>query len=199
MVRCAKCESTLSGKQTKYCSLQCQRSDRPRAAREFYPCLWVSCSTLISKGKYCSRSCATSATNTGSPKRRAHQKTCVVCGSLYQTAPSSRSKTCSKGCAEEHKRSKWTPETLFVVDSTIPRGRVKRWALKWGLLEEKCSSCGIVEWMGEPAPLDLDHINGVRYDHRLSNIRILCANCHRLTETHGGKNIPRMRNLGIVS
>ena len=37
-------------------------------------------------------------------------------------------------------------------------------------------------------PLELDHINGDRYDNRLENLRVLCPNCHSLTPTHRGRS-----------
>ncbi|SDY84000.1 hypothetical protein SAMN05421684_1833 [Asanoa ishikariensis] len=51
-----------------------------------------------------------------------------------------------------------------------------------------CAICGITEWCGLPAPLQLDHTNGVNNDNRLKNLRLLCANCHAQTETFGGRN-----------
>jgi hypothetical protein len=49
-----------------------------------------------------------------------------------------------------------------------------------GILEPKCSNCGIEQWLGLPAPLELDHINGNHDDNSLSNIRIVCPNCHAI-------------------
>lgn len=43
-------------------------------------------------------------------------------------------------------------------------------------------------WNGKEAPLELDHINGVRLDNSLKNLRILCPNCHAQTDTYCGKN-----------
>lgn len=60
--------------------------------------------------------------------------------------------------------------------------------VRHGLLEESCNSCGIREWMGSPAPLQLDHIDGNRLNNVLQNLQLLCPNCHALTPTFGGKN-----------
>jgi len=37
--------------------------------------------------------------------------------------------------------------------------------------------------------LDIDHINGDWSDCKLNNLRFLCPNCHRQTDTFAGKNI----------
>ena len=58
-------------------------------------------------------------------------------------------------------------------------------------MEYKCQKCGISEWLGNPLTLQLDHINGVNNDHRLTNLRFLCPNCHSQTDTYAGKNMGR--------
>ena len=44
-------------------------------------------------------------------------------------------------------------------------------------------ACGITEWMGNPLPFELDHIDGNRSNNCLDNLRMLCPNCHAQTET----------------
>lgn len=60
--------------------------------------------------------------------------------------------------------------------------------------------CELCDWaeMAEDGriPVELDHINGDRYDNRIKNLRILCPNCHSLQSTHRGKNQKR-RGGGI--
>ena len=51
----------------------------------------------------------------------------------------------------------------------------------------KCSCCGVKEWEGKPLFMDLDHKDGNPWNNRLSNIRVLCPNCHRQTETYAGR------------
>ena len=54
--------------------------------------------------------------------------------------------------------------------------------------DKKCESCGLVEWIGLPIPLELDHVNGDRTDHRLHNLKIVCPNCHAQTTTYRALN-----------
>lgn len=78
---------------------------------------------------------------------------------------------------------------MFVAQSVISRSSVKRKILKDDLIEYKCNRCGNDgNWMGELLTLQLDHINGIRDDNRLENLRFLCANCHTQTKTFTGKN-----------
>jgi hypothetical protein len=70
--------------------------------------------------------------------------------------------------------------------------QLKERLLKTNLLENKCYKCGQLPiWCGEKLNLQLDHINGVYNDNRLSNLRILCPNCHTQTETFYGKKDKR--------
>jgi hypothetical protein len=57
-----------------------------------------------------------------------------------------------------------------------------------GLKARRCEGCHLEVWCGQPIPLQLDHINGDRTDHRLENLRILCPNCHALTDTWCARN-----------
>jgi len=58
-----------------------------------------------------------------------------------------------------------------------------------GLKTPNCEVCGIDEWLGEKLSLELDHIDGDRTNHKFSNLRIVCPNCHSQTHTYRGKNI----------
>lgn len=47
-----------------------------------------------------------------------------------------------------------------------------------------CWQCDLSEWMGQPIPLELDHIDVNNKNNEESNLRILCSNCHALTPTY---------------
>ena len=51
-----------------------------------------------------------------------------------------------------------------------------------------CAICGISEWHGKKAPIQVDHIDGNNQNDNEHNLRPLCANCHAQTSTFAGKN-----------
>jgi hypothetical protein len=77
-----------------------------------------------------------------------------------------------------------------VLGSSL-RATVKRHLLEAGILENRCSWCGIDEWRGQPISIQIDHINGVRNDNRIENLRMLCPNCHSQTETFAARNLKK--------
>lgn len=84
---------------------------------------------------------------------------------------------------------KYSIEEILVENSTyVNMSRLKQRLVKEGLLEYRCAICGIDKWLDKPLSLQLDHINGKNNDHRLSNLRFLCPNCHSQTDTYAGKN-----------
>ena len=63
--------------------------------------------------------------------------------------------------------------------------------LQEGIFEYKCCSCGLVEWLGQPIPLELHHKDGDKNNNSLENLELRCPNCHYFTETYKTKNIKR--------
>ena len=88
--------------------------------------------------------------------------------------------------------AKYSLEEILVENSSYANiSRLKQRLINEGKMEYKCQKCGISEWLGNPLTLQLDHINGVNNDHRLTNLRFLCPNCHSQTDTYAGKNMGR--------
>jgi len=82
---------------------------------------------------------------------------------------------------------------VLIFGSNCQSFKLKNRLLKAGILSKKCSSCGLTEWLSQPVPLELDHLNGIRNDNRTENLRLLCPNCHALTATYRGKNQSRAK------
>ncbi|HEX6229472.1 MAG TPA: hypothetical protein VFZ41_08450 [Solirubrobacterales bacterium] len=77
---------------------------------------------------------------------------------------------------------------VLVEGSTFSRHHLKRRLFAEGLKAPLCELCGQSEiWRGKPMSMILDHINGVRDDHRLENLRIVCPNCAATLDTHCGR------------
>lgn len=70
-----------------------------------------------------------------------------------------------------------------------------------GIKEDKCERCGWHEKLedSEFTPCELHHIDGNPENHELSNLIILCPNCHSLTKSYrfrrGKTNEQRGRKL----
>lgn len=76
-------------------------------------------------------------------------------------------------------------ETLLVLNSKTQSYKLKKRLLAEGLKTPECELCGWAEHtIDGRLPLELDHINGDRYDNRLKNLQVLCPNCHSLQPTH---------------
>lgn len=79
-------------------------------------------------------------------------------------------------------------EEIMVEGSTYSRNHLKDRLYREGLKARRCEICGQGEmWRGRPMGLVLDHINGIRNDHRLDNLQILCPNCAATLDTHCGR------------
>lgn len=79
------------------------------------------------------------------------------------------------------KKRFYTDEELFSnrtykIAQTVLIKRLKE------IRDWKCEICGLNEWMGKTLPLEVHHIDGNNYNNELSNLQILCPNCHSLTD-----------------
>ena len=82
------------------------------------------------------------------------------------------------------------PITFYLIQNSpsTSTSTIKRRLIKEGLLKNECHECkNTGQWNSKPLSLQLDHINGIRNDNRLENLRILCPNCHSQTHTYSGK------------
>ncbi|MCX3286022.1 HNH endonuclease signature motif containing protein [Streptomyces sp. NEAU-H22] len=97
-----------------------------------------------------------------------------------------------------HNQRRRTAEEILIEDTSphprrVPSARLKRAMRELGV-EERCAMCGMeAVWLGEPLPLEVDHIDGDWRDNRVENVRLLCPNCHSTTDTYRGRGRGRAR------
>jgi hypothetical protein len=83
-------------------------------------------------------------------------------------------------------------ETLLVVGRPqTNRSHLKQRLVDEGLKTNHCEQCGLTEWRGRPLSMALHHVNGDGKDNRLTNLQLLCPNCHAQTENFAGRNTGR--------
>jgi hypothetical protein len=92
------------------------------------------------------------------------------------------------GVMERIRRPKLPLSEVMVENSTYSRSNLKRRLYSEGLKEPRCELCGQGEtWRGRHMSMILDHVNGVRNDNRLENLRVVCPNCAATFDTHCGR------------
>jgi hypothetical protein len=137
--------------------------------------------------KCCSKQCSYMVRSTRAIPKNNDNK-CLIC----QTDITGYSVTCGPHCNSIIKRGesikKWI-DGLWAGGSDVGISDIVRDYL----LEQanyKCSQCswGKLHPKTGKSPLHIDHINGDCTDHQPDNLRVLCPNCHSLTDTFGAHN-----------
>lgn len=98
--------------------------------------------------------------------------TCVVCGKNPQKSKGIKNKNGEKlylaSCRQCH-HARYGMKPKKDKNRTRTYRRFKK---------SHCEHCGFIPY--HSVQLDIDHIDGNRYDHTADNIWTLCSNCHRV-------------------
>lgn len=107
---------------------------------------------------------------------------------------SSKRKYCSLRCQFDHD---FKMRVRLIETGQYPPGLHSRILKKYLIWKfgEKCSRCGWAErnLASGKIPIEVEHVDGDWQNNRVSNITLLCPNCHSLTPTFRALNRGRGR------
>lgn len=154
-------------------------------------CFRAECQNTTSNAKFCSRKCSAIVTNSAAPKRvrSRTEHSCAQCQSATTNL-----QFCSRLCASQGRSSKLLSEWLAgELDGSKHLYIIKNYLRK--TRGDCCELCGWSKVHPETGivPVQLDHVNGDWQDNTSTNLRLLCPNCHSLTETYGFSNSAAQR------
>lgn len=137
----------------------------------------LTCNAETTNPKYCNRSCAAKSNNKGVRRNGKPPKPCKRCGEPLNR---NSEQYCSTKCFQDSQ-----------LDKRIESGSFSSTTAKTWLIKEygsTCSVCGLGEWMGQKMPIEIDHIDGNSENNGLTNLRLICPNCHAQTPTYKARN-----------
>lgn len=161
-----------------------RRQEKSRKAREDYenePKICPNCGELIPyekrENKFCNLSCAASFNNKGVVRvKTVNDENCVFCGKKKEKRHNTYCDTCISKGVYNYKHSLNTISSADGIRAYLLRTR-----------EYRCEICGLDTWQDKPIALEVDHIDGNPDHNSELNLRLLCPNCHALTDTYKGR------------
>jgi hypothetical protein len=82
----------------------------------------------------------------------------------------------------------WKKKSRKRKNKTSNDRYLKRDLLIDGYIKNECEICHITDWCNKPIVIELHHIDGNRMNNDLSNLQMLCSNCHSQTDNYSGKS-----------
>ena len=155
-----------------FCSRKCLAlSSRVQVTSACQECgsTFTHIASRANKAKYCSAECYHKAMH----KKGTVSYTCQHCSSAFLGSPSHKRKYCSRACVNKAAKEVWRPDF-----ATVRKNMAKRDMLT------ACVRCG---YNAAPHILGVHHKDRNRRNNELSNLEVLCPNCHSLEH---GKHTP---------
>ena len=137
--------------------------------------------------KYCSESCK----NRSKYLTEGHDVVCQYCGKIFKSRNPNR-KFCSNECSAKYRAktflNKWLSDSIAINPNQVLPKSIREFLFDRS--KYKCEECGFEGYnkTTNNTILQIHHINGDSSDNSLGNLKVLCPNCHAMTENYMALN-----------
>ncbi len=146
----------------------------------------IRCDKTLEKQQklFCSISCSAITNN---KKRGRNTVRCLNCNLVFEGKKTK--KFCNRTCSTTYSLGRtvraWLNDQASVTRVTAA---IRKYLIS--LRGNKCEECGWnkVHPVTKLIPLEIDHVDGDSENNLLSNLKVLCPNCHSLTPTFRALN-----------
>ena len=91
-------------------------------------------------------------------------------------------------------------EGMFNSTRRINGQRIKKLMINLGIKTDQCEICGQLPMHhGKKLVLQLDHLDGDHTNNNLSNLQIICPNCHSQTSTFCSRNTKNYKHRSLIT
>ena len=87
-----------------------------------------------------------------------------------------------------YESGRYIPFEEYIKGDHVQTNKLRKKLIREGLKEYICECCLNTMWNDVSIPLEVHHKDGNKNNNELSNLQLLCPNCHALTDSYKGKN-----------